>query len=273
MTASEITSSPATELVIAPEQAGLRSHFDRLQLIDPARYADFEQFQSEHSQFTEWSRIVEALEAGESVTLPEGIDSEADDETKIQQMLDRYGTGRVLYRNTRRGVSGFPTRHRIFYPLLPPPLYDSNVDLLHPEIEHSSDDWIDHDPRVKWLEDHLKSLRPEKALVICAHRDTATALEHHLHLKAGVRCAAFHEDLSLIERDRAAAYFAEETGGAQALICSEIGSEGRNFQFARQLICFDLPLHPDLLEQRIGRLDRIGQGTDIYIHVPYLQGT
>ncbi len=260
-------------LTATPEQAGLRSHFDRLQLIDPARYADFEQFQSEHSQFTEWSRIVEALEAGESVILPEGIDSEVDNETKIQQMLDRYGTGRVLYRNTRKGVSGFPTRHRIFYPLLAPRLYDSNIDLLHPEIEHSSDDWIDHDPRVKWLEDHLKSLRPEKALVICAQRDTATALEHHLHLKAGVRCAAFHEDLSLIERDRAAAYFAEETGGAQALICSEIGSEGRNFQFARHLICFDLPLHPDLLEQRIGRLDRIGQGTNIHIHVPYLQGT
>ena len=260
-------------LTATPEQAGLRSHFDRLQLIDPARYADFAQFESEHSQFTEWSRIVEALEAGESVALPEGIDSAADNDTKIQQMLDRYGTGRVLYRNTRKGISGFPTRHRSFYPLPAPPLYGTNIDLLHPEIEHSSDEWIDHDPRVKWLEDHLKSLRPEKALVICAHRDTAIALEHHLHLKAGVRCAAFHEDLSLIERDRAAAYFAEETGGAQALICSEIGSEGRNFQFARHLICFDLPLHPDLLEQRIGRLDRIGQGSDIYIHVPYLQGT
>jgi ATP-dependent helicase HepA len=99
------------------------------------------------------------------------------------------------------------------------------------------------------------------------------ALEHFLHLKAGVRCAAFHEDLSLIERDRAAAYFAEESGGAQALICSEIGSEGRNFQFAQHLICFDLPVHPDLLEQRIGRLDRIGQGTDIHIHVPYLAGS
>ena len=110
-------------------------------------------------------------------------------------------------------------------------------------------------------------------LVICAHKQTAIALEHFLHLKAGIRCAAFHEDLSLIERDRAAAYFAEDASGAQALICSEIGSEGRNFQFAQHLICFDLPLHPDLLEQRIGRLDRIGQGSDIHIHVPYLPGT
>ena len=99
------------------------------------------------------------------------------------------------------------------------------------------------------------------------------ALENYLHLKAGVRCAAFHEDLSLVERDRAAAYFAEDSGGAQALICSEIGSEGRNFQFAKHLICFDLPKHPDLLEQRIGRLDRIGQGSDIYLHLPILEHT
>ena len=56
-----------------------------------------------------------------------------------------------------------------------------------------------------------------------------------------------------LERDKAAAYFAQEEGGAQVLICSEIGSEGRNFQFANQLVMFDLPFNPDLLEQRIGR--------------------
>ena len=99
------------------------------------------------------------------------------------------------------------------------------------------------------------------------------ALEVHLQLRAGIRSAAFHEHLSLIERDRAAAYFAEEEQGAQALICSEIGSEGRNFQFARHLVLFDLPANPDLLEQRIGRLDRIGQGPEIDIHLPYLEGT
>ena len=36
---------------------------------------------------------------------------------------------------------------------------------------------------------------------------------------------------------------------------------------------FDLPLNPDLLEQRIGRLDRIGQQNTVEIHVPYLEGT
>ena len=268
------TRAPGLLLLTAtPEQAGLKSHFDRLQLIDPARFADFDQFTAEYAQFAEWSRLIDQLEKGEAVTLPEGIDAEADTEEQIQQMLDRYGTGRVLYRNSRRGVSGFPQRHRHAYSLASPALYQHDAQTLHPETLHPESIWIEQDPRVEWLETQLKNLRPKKVLVICAHKETAIALEHFLHLKAGVRCAAFHEDLSLIERDRAAAYFAEENGGAQALICSEIGSEGRNFQFAQHLICFDLPFHPDLLEQRIGRLDRIGQGTDIHIHVPYLAET
>ena len=79
--------------------------------------------------------------------------------------------------------------------------------------------------------------------------------------------------MSLLERDRAAAYFASEEEGAQVLLCSEIGSEGRNFQFANQLVMFDLPFNPDLLEQRIGRLDRIGQKRDIQISIPYLENT
>ena len=100
----------------------------------------------------------------------------------------------------------------------------------------------------------------------------ALALESYLRLREGMLTAAFYEGLSIIERDRAAAYFAEEEG-AQSLICSEIGSEGRNFQFAHHLVLFDLPDNPDLLEQRIGRLDRIGQEHDVQIHVPYIIGT
>lgn len=48
----------------------------------------------------------------------------------------------------------------------------------------------------------------------------------------------------------------------------EIGSEGRNFQFASNLVMFDLPFNPDLLEQRIGRLIA-SAAHDIQIHVPY----
>ena len=76
----------------------------------------------------------------------------------------------------------------------------------------------------------------------------------------------------MVQRDRYAAWFAEEDG-ARLLICSEIGSEGRNFQFAHHLVLFDLPLNPELLEQRIGRLDRIGQTQTIHLHVPFLEGS
>ena len=82
----------------------------------------------------------------------------------------------------------------------------------------------------------------------------------------------FHEGLTLLQRDRHAAFFAEPEG-ARILICSEIGSEGRNFQFAHHLVLFDLPADPELLEQRIGRLDRIGQTAAIRIYVPYVPGT
>jgi ATP-dependent helicase HepA len=110
-------------------------------------------------------------------------------------------------------------------------------------------------------------------LVICANADAAQALEDFLRLRKGFATAVFHEGLNLIERDRAAAYFAEAEDGAQVLVCSEIGSEGRNFQFAQDLVLFDLPVNPDLLEQRIGRLDRIGQTATVNIHVPYYEDT
>ncbi|MHA1992381.1 MAG: helicase-related protein [Candidatus Hodarchaeales archaeon] len=58
------------------------------------------------------------------------------------------------------------------------------------------------------------------------------------------------------------------------LISTEIGGEGRNFQFCRTLINYDLPWNPMKLEQRIGRLDRIGQESrEIFIYNFYLEGT
>ncbi len=133
--------------------------------------------------------------------------------------------------------------------------------------------WWRFDPRVEWLIDTLKMLKQFKVLVICAHAETALDLEDALRLRSGISATVFHEGMSILERDRAAAYFADEEFGAQVLICSEIGSEGRNFQFAHHLVLFDLPAHPDLLEQRIDRLDRIGQRHTIQLHVPHLENS
>ena len=119
----------------------------------------------------------------------------------------------------------------------------------------------------------LKELKHEKVLLICAEAQTAISLEQILREREAIKSAVFHEGMSIVERDRAAAYFADEYDSAQVLLCSEIGSEGRNFQFSHNIVLFDLPLNPDLLEQRIGRLDRIGQKFDINIHVPYFENT
>ncbi|MDB6062700.1 MAG: polymerase-associated protein RapA [Verrucomicrobiaceae bacterium] len=269
-------------LTATPEQAGLDSHFARLRLLDPARFHDLAQFKAEAARYPAINAIVQQLlEQPDAIAklLPElrsyfGADFSADNvDTVIQQLLDRHGTGRVLFRNTRAAVKGFPDRHLQPVPLPLPDIYAELRDQLYPEHEYGEAQWLQHDPRAAWLEQFLKKNRPAKVLVICAHAQTAIALEQYLHLRSGIRSAAFHEGLTLIERDRAAAWFAETDLGAQTLVCSEIGSEGRNFQFAQHLVLFDLPLNPDLLEQRIGRLDRIGQGPRIDIHVPYLIGS
>ena len=244
-------------LTATPGQSGIDSHFSRLKLLDSDRFSSFKQFIEEQKRFEDTHALIEALRNGEATSdLPEGIDPSLPADDIAKALVDQYGTGRVLFRNSRKSVQGFPERRLHHYPLSA----DFSTDLSDSE-------------RPKWLAELLKSLKQEKVLVICRDKATAMTLEHYLHLQVGIRCASFHEDLSLIERDRAAAYFADADSGARALICSEIGSEGRNFQFAQHLVCYDLPSHPDLLEQRIGRLDRIGQMGVVNIHVPVSEGS
>ncbi|MEE4277357.1 MAG: RNA polymerase-associated protein RapA [Halieaceae bacterium] len=258
-------------LTATPERVGQRAHFARLALLDPERFHDFERFQQEEGTYAHWSALIEALERGEIPDdLPADINA-SDADGRIAALIDRYGTGRVLFRNSRAAVGGFPRRHLEAH-ALPAPTDPAFLGLF-PDQGMDPGEWLEKDPRVAWLISHLRKLRPAKVLVICAQATTAQVLEEYLQLRAGIRAAAFHEGLNLVERDRAAAYFAEPDQGAQALICSEIGGEGRNFQFAQHLVLFDLPRHPDQLEQRIGRLDRIGQAREIHLHVPHIRGS
>ncbi|MEM7405727.1 MAG: RNA polymerase-associated protein RapA [Pseudomonadota bacterium] len=282
-----------------PEQLGVEGHFARLRILDPARYHDLDTFLAEEAGFETVSDLIELLaepltliddEVAAQVELHLGDDwgdallATADDPEAsvraqvIDQLLDRHGTGRVLFRNVRESVGGFPARQLQSHPLPAPDPYVSGaqdasvIALLRPE-NLLGEDWLRHDPRVAWLEQWLVAHRADRALLICASATTARMLEEHLRTRCAVRSGVFHEGMSLLARDRAAAYFAQTEEPAQILVCSEIGSEGRNFQFASHLILFDLPLNPDLLEQRIGRLDRIGQMNTIAIHVPYYEDT
>ena len=194
----------------------------------------------------------------------------------LEDLLDLHGPGRVLFRNTRAGMKGFPKRTLRLARLEAGPEAEHWLDCVSTEFAEDAGDTqlqssfdLAKDPRVFWLVELLQKLDPQKVLVIGRTIEKAEALDAALRRHLTIKTGIFHEGLTLVQRDRNAAWFAEPDG-ARLLICSEIGSEGRNFQFAHHLVLFDLPLNPELLEQRIGRLDRIGQTADIQIHVPYL---
>ena len=259
-------------LTATPEQLGLESHFARLRLLDPERFYDYQAFLKEQENYqpvadavqsllsekplsaVEKNHISDLLNEQDVEPLFKALACHNDDEKQtarqelIQNLIDRHGTSRILFRNTRQGVKGFP--HRIYH--------------------QATIDMTEADEKIHWLIEFLKSHRNEKILVICKTAQTAIQLEQILREKEAIRSAIFHEKMSIIERDRAAAYFADTENGAQVLLSSSIGSEGRNFQFACHLVLFDLPENPDLLEQCIGRLDRIGQTRDVQIYVPCL---
>ncbi|MCT8642181.1 RNA polymerase-associated protein RapA [Glaesserella parasuis] len=296
-------------LTATPEQLGQESHFARLALLDPDRFYDYHAFVEEQKQYQPVADAVatllndKPLSAKEQESISELlaeedvepmfriINSDASEEQRrevrqelISELIDRHGTSRELFRNTRQGVKGFP--HRIYNEIvLEMPTQYANAlkvmgmmggnkmeDLLYPERlfqrMNPNVKWHKFDPRIEWLITFLKNHRDEKILVICKQADTAIQLEQVLREKEAIRSAIFHEKMSIVERDKASAYFAQQEDGAQVLISSSIGSEGRNFQFARRLVLFNLPDNPDLLEQSIGRLDRIGQKHDIEIYVP-----
>jgi len=293
-------------LTATPEQLGDESHFALLRLLDPHRFSSYEEFRAEQVHYRALAGTInELLEQPGKASASELKDRKE----KVQQLLDEHGTGRILFRNTRRSLTGFPERKLNAWPLhktaeelaqrkvlhanptrpdpdkLPDKLQDKmqvqekvqqevqqteTDEDLQADMEGVETNWPASDARAQWLVEFLHRNRKDKVLLICAQDSTAVELERYLRVQAGIRSSVFHRHMNIVERDRAAAYFAGSEEGARILVCSEIGSEGRNFQFCRHLVLFDLPLNPDLLEQRIGRLDRIGQKNTIQIHVPYL---
>ena len=285
-------------LTATPEQLGVESHFARLRLLDPSRYANYHDFINEPTNHKDIAKIVEKLSSGKSlqkkdIKLLEAIfpkeritalakGNEIAKFNLIEDLLDQHGPGRVLFRNTRSTMKGYPKRKLHLAPINQIENQELWLQRLTEEfalekelasgIANKQQFWFDEDPRVYWISKTMKELYPAKILLICKSKEKVLALEEVLGKRAKLKVGVFHEDLTLIQRDKYAAWFADSEA-AQILLCSEIGSEGRNFQFAHHLILFDLPLHPELLEQRIGRLDRIGQTEDIHIHVPYVVGS
>lgn len=283
-------------LSATPEQYGRRDHFSRLQLLDPKRYISYDNYLKEIKRLQLLSDYIDNwivehgidLDTRSSediqITLPDQIAAllpcvekspRREKTLSLAQLIDIYAVGRVQFRNTRNTIKGFPQRKvnliglegdlRIKEQLAKEMAIDISGNPGHPTIESN-------DPRILAIVKLLQELPDVKFLIICTTKDKATDIQTALQKHLAIDIALFHEEMTLIQADRNAAWFAEKSG-ARLMISSDIGSEGRNLQFCSHLILFDLPFNPELLEQRIGRLDRIGQQYEINLYVAYINGS
>lgn len=282
-------------LTATPGLHDFQSFFGLLRLLDPKRFFNQERFKKMFSQLADISALADhVLTNGfdqtthkmaapllqndpELATLwnsrvasqpkQEKISS---NDPLIRALLDRYGVGRVLIRNRRERIWTEQRRCLHLHPLESPVALKDKASSTTP-FENIGFAFAEKHLKEKcqWLKKWIPT-GPRKVLCITHTATAADKYFHFINQNIATKVACFHEDMDVIERDRQAAYFADPNG-AQVLVCSEIGGEGRNFQFAQDLVLLDLSPIPELLEQRIGRLDRIGQKGNVNIHVPFIQ--
>ena len=268
-------------LSATPDRDGEQAHFARLALLDPARFHDFASYERESAHYRVLAAAADRLAKGQVLDEADrglladrlGDFDAATAPALLQRLLDLHGIGRVMFRNVRARIPGFP--RRVFHQV---DLKEGNPDRLRREFladigrdESLRMTGVDKDPRTHWLDEFLTAHPDDKVLVLCATRAKVEAFAEAL-VSPERPVARFHEQMGVIERDRQAAWFLEEDG-PQIVISSAIGAEGRNFQVARHLVLLDLPLSADRLEQAIGRVDRIGQGFEVHIHALAVPGT
>jgi len=249
-----------TPIQLAPE-----AYFYRLKLLDSVRFQNWEEFEKNQDSYKKvaqdlskipldsdmefsWEDLQKNIPKNSPIRswLPIKADLSLTASEWMRRVIDALGTGSSVFRNTRKSVKGFPKRILKTYPLKT-------------------------ESQKAWLCDFVKEHKKEKILLICSKSETVAELLEFLTEELGDGAAvAFKEEDTSLERDKAAAAWMN-SNWPNILLSSEIGSEGRNFQAARHLVLFDLPEDSSLLEQRIGRLDRIGQGKEIYIHVPFVK--
>jgi ATP-dependent helicase HepA len=244
-------------LTATPELLGPKKQFLQLQLISPEKYHDFDDYQKEHDSFKELLPKINEFCSRSDFNknmlydfFDKGmVDSLQTKEEAVSALINSYGIGKYYFRNTRENLlsqgMNYPKRLLKTY-----------------EID-------DEGPKTfsqKIIDIHKNN--NGKILVLINDESVLLKLKNELLNQHNLQVAYFHSQQSLVERERQVVFFASDEG-ASVCLCSDIGSEGRNFAFSEHLIFIDLPLLPDRLEQRIGRLDRIGQKNDIHIHVIY----
>jgi len=130
---------------------------------------------------------------------------------------------------------------------------------------------LPHDSKLAAFQELLQELGTEKVLVFAETRETVEYLRAAL-AKKRIEALAYVGDLSPAERDKLVARF-RDPDGPRILLSTELGGEGRNFQHCHVLVNYDLSWSPAAIEQRIGRIDRIGQSREVRIYAFRPEGT
>jgi len=109
----------------------------------------------------------------------------------------------------------------------------------------------------------------DKAIIFTEYRKTQEYLHHYL-AEHGISSVMFRGGFKRNKKDWMTELFENR---AQVLIATEAGGEGINLQFCNRIINFDMPWNPMRVEQRIGRVHRLGQKRDVYIYNLSTSGT
>ncbi|MBX7099515.1 MAG: DEAD/DEAH box helicase family protein [Myxococcaceae bacterium] len=300
-------------LTATPMQLDPAEYRSLLTLIDPGTAPSVEQLEERLKRQQELSTAVRALLSGKGVaeavkTLvsrfpADPVLAKAKGEALLAHLAETYSLSDTLVRNRRAVVGGFSSRVLHRHAVKPPAdevqarakalealqsvgtLKGAALAGMIRRLESSPAALAaagagalslpERDAKLTAFLQVLKGIwkaEPQaKVLVFTEALATLDWLQKRL-LDERVESLAYHGDLQLVERDRQVARF-RDPEGPKVLICTEVGGEGRNFQFAHHLVCYDLPWSPSVVEQRIGRLDRIGQVKPVEIHVFDVEGT
>ncbi len=248
-------------LTATPVRLDPREYFRLLSLVEPVPSTTLDQFLVRLDQHEAYAAIArdllggvdpyDALERLRALAPDDPVFSKAppalDRTTLLAHLADRYGLSARLVRNRRVRVGAFTERvlRRVDVP--------------------------EGGKREALVELCARLARGREKVLVFGHdlealRDLQGGIGG-----AGLEALLYDDAPSLEARDRLVARF-RDPEGPMVLLSGESGGEGRNFQFAHHLVCADLPDSPLVLEQRIGRLDRLGQTQPVEIHVPVEPG-
>jgi ATP-dependent helicase HepA len=254
-------------LTATPIRLDPREYFRLLALVEPVPSASLDAFLARlegHEAFAQVARELLAGSGGDvkEVTArlrelapedpvfsraPPALDRDA----LLAHLADRYGLSARLVRNRRVKVGAF-TRRVLRREDVPGGGKPAALVALCARLARGGD-------KVLVFGHDLDRLRELQAALAQAPGGV------------GLEALLYDDAPSLEARDRLVARF-RDPEGPMILLSGESGGEGRNFQFAHHLVCADLPESPLVLEQRIGRLDRLGQTHPVEIHVPVEPG-